>query len=303
MQNIIHYKTKQQLESPNCCFVVFADSKLNFLMNILQIIGVIIVVVLLVIACFPKKKASEYVISYDFQNPTHRMILPDSLKEISGLSFYKNNQLACVNDEKGTVFIYDLLQENVVEQIEIGKNADYEGIEVVDEEIFIMKSNGKIKGFKINGGEERKIDCTHDDVKEYEGLGYNPKTKSLLLATKELKKGKNDKKVIYAYDLEKEVFSKSITISEDMIKDSNGKKAFAPSGIAVHPLTGEIYVISSQGKKLLILSEKGEKLALVELDEKQFQQPEGICFTPNGDLYISSEGEKGDGYILKFSSK
>ena len=272
-------------------------------MNILQIIGVVVIIVLVVIACFPKKKASDYNISYDFQNPTHSINLPKNLKEISGLSFYKENQLACVNDEKGTVFIYDLLQENVVDQIEIGKNADYEGIEVVDEEIFIMKSNGKINGFKINGGEERKIDCTHDDVKEYEGLGYNPKTKSLLLVTKELKKDKNDKKIIFAYDLEKEKLSKNISISEDIIKDSNGKKVFAPSGIAVHPLTGEIYVISSQGKKLLILSEKGEKLALVELNQLLFQQPEGICFTPNGDLYISSEGEKGDGYILKFSSK
>lgn len=272
-------------------------------MNILQIIIVFIVVAILVIACFPKKKKSDYVVSYDFQNPTKSMILPENLKEISGLSFYKDNQLACVNDEKGTVFIYDLLKEQIIEQIEIGKNADYEGIEVVDDEIFIMKSNGKIKGFKINGGEERKIDCTNEDVKEYEGLGYNPTTKSLLLVTKELKKNKNDKKVIYAYDLEKETLAKNISITEDMTRGSDGKKTFAPSGIAVHPLTGELYVISSQGKKLLILSATGEQLVLVELDDKLFRQPEGICFTPNGDLYISSEGEKGDGYILKFSSK
>ena len=272
-------------------------------MNILQIIGVIIVVVLLVIACLPKNKKSDYVVSYDFQNPTKSMILPENLKEISGLSFYKENQLACVNDEKGSVFIYDLQKEDIIKQIEIGKDGDNEGIEVVDEEIFIMKSNGKIKGFKSGSEQERKIDCTHDDVKEYEGLSYNPTTKSLLLVTKELKKDKNDKKVIYAYDLEKETLSKNFSISEDMIRGSDGRKTFAPSGIAVHPLTGELYVVSSQGKKLLILSATGEKLTLVELDEKLFRQPEGICFTPNGDLYISSEGEKGDGYILKFASK
>ncbi len=272
-------------------------------MNILSIVLVVIIVSFLVIACFPKKKKSDYVVSYDLQNPTKSMILPEDLKEISGLSFYKDNQLACVNDEKGNVFIYDLQEESIVEKIEIGKKGDYEGIEVVDDEIFIMKSNGKIKGFKIGREQERKIDCTHDDVKEYEGLSYNPITKSLLLVTKELKKDKNDKKVIYAYDLEKETLTKNISISEDMTRGSNGNKAFAPSGIAVHPLTGELYVISSQGKKLLILSVVGEKLDLVELDEKLFRQPEGICFTPNGDLYISSEGEKGDGYILKFSSK
>jgi uncharacterized protein YjiK len=272
-------------------------------MNILQIALVLIIVVLLVIACFPKKKKSDYIVSYDFQNPTKSMILPENLKEISGLSFYKENQLACVNDEKGNVFIYDLKKEAIVEKIEIGKDGDYEGIEVVDDEIFIMKSNGKIKGFKIGSEQERKIDCTHDDVKEYEGLGYNSTTKSLLLVTKELKKDKNDKKVIYAYDLEKETLTKNIFISEDMTRGNDGKKTFAPSGIAVHPLTGELYVISSQGKKLLILSALGEKLILIALDEKLFRQPEGICFTPNGDLYISSEGDKGDGYILKFVSK
>lgn len=272
-------------------------------MNILSIVFVIIVITIVVVACFPKKKKSDYTVAYDLQNPTKSMILPENLKEISGLSFYKDNQLACVNDEKGNVFIYDLQQEAIVEKIEIGKKGDYEGIEVVDDEIFIMKSNGKIKGFKIGTEEERKIDCSHPDVVEYEGLSYNPSTKSLLLVTKERIKDKNDKKVIYAYDLAKETFTKYISISEDMIKGSDGKKAFAPSGIAVHPLTDELYIISSQGKKLLILSSSGEKLALVELDEKLFRQPEGICFTPTGDLYISSEGTKGDGYILKFASK
>jgi uncharacterized protein YjiK len=272
-------------------------------MNILYIFVAFIIIIVLVVACFPKKKQTDYIVSYDFQNPAKRMELPENLKEISGLSFYKDNQLACVNDEKGNVFIYDLAKQEVVEKIEIGKKGDYEGIEVVDNEVFIMKSNGKIKGFMIGSEQERKIDCTHPDVVEYEGLGYNPKTKSLLLVTKERVKDKNDKKVIYAYDLEKEKFSKSLAIDEDMVKGNDGKKTFAPSGIAVHPLSGEIYVLSSQGKKLLILSENGEKLALLALDESLFVQPEGICFAPNGDLYISSEGNNEDGYILKFSSK
>jgi uncharacterized protein YjiK len=268
-------------------------------MNILQIIIVFIVIALIAIACFPKKKA-DYVLLYDIEKPSVKMELPQKLKEISGLSYYKENRLACVNDEKGTVFIYDLTTQEIVETIDIGKNGDYEGIEVVDDEIFIMKSNGKIKGFKINDSSERKIDCTNEDVKEYEGLGYNPTTNALLLVTKEKEKDKNDKKTIYSYSLETEKFGKYMTITEEMIRGNDGKKTFAPSGIAVHPQTGELYVISSQGKKLLILSPKGEKNDLIELNPQMFLQPEGICFTPNGDLYISSEGDGGNGYILKF---
>jgi uncharacterized protein YjiK len=270
-------------------------------MNIFQALILIFIIALIAIACFPKKKVKKYTFLYEINQPVTKMLLPEDLKEISGLSFYKENRLACVNDEKGTVFIYDLTKQAVVEKIDIGKNADYEGIEVVDDEIFIMKSNGKIKGFKISNSSERKIDCTHEDVKEYEGLGYNASTKSLLLVTKEKEKDKNDKKTIYAYSLETEKFGKYMTINEEMIKGSDGKKAFAPSGIAVHPLTGELYIISSQGKKLLVLSPIGEKNTLIDLNPQIFLQPEGICFTPNGDMYISSEGVGGNGYILKFA--
>jgi uncharacterized protein YjiK len=269
-------------------------------MNFFYAFIAVIVISFFVYACFPKKKQNEYALNYDISNPTLKMLLPENLKEISGLSFYKNNSLACVNDEQGTVFIYDLTSQTISETIDIGKNGDYEGIEVVEDEIFIMKSNGKIKGFKIGSGEERKIDCTYKNVKEYEGLAYNPISKSLLLVTKEQEKDKNDKKTIFSYSLEKRVFSKSITIINDMTIGSDGKKTFAPSGISIHPLTGELYIISSHGKKLLILSPTGEKMALFDLDEKNFIQPEGICFTPNGDLYISSEGRTGEGYILKF---
>ena len=101
-------------------------------MNILQIFIVILVISLVVFACFPKKKAKEYAFRYDIDKPNSRMEMPQNLKEISGLSFYKENQLACVNDEKGTVFIYDLASQKVIETIDIGKNGDYEGIEVVD---------------------------------------------------------------------------------------------------------------------------------------------------------------------------
>jgi len=270
-------------------------------MNISQTILVIIVIVLLVVACFPKKNTNEYLLRYDLNKPKSKMEMPQNLNEISGLSFYKDNQLACVNDEKGTVFIYDLVFQNIIETIDIGKNGDYEGVEVVDDEIFIMKSNGKIKGFKISDGSEREIDCSSKDVKEYEGLSYHPQTGSLLLVTKEKFKDKNDKKTIYAYSLTTEKFEKFLSIDEDMIKGRDGEKTFSPSGIAIHPTTKEIFVISSKGKKLLILSPEGNKNTLIALNPKTFVQPEGICFTPNGDLYISSEGDNSNGFILKFA--
>jgi uncharacterized protein YjiK len=265
--------------------------------------------ILFLYACEPKKqkqnentesKFQPIPIPYHLEMEGERYDLPKKLKEISGLSYYKNNQLACINDEDGKVFIYDLTKKEVVEKIPFGKDGDYEGIEVVGNEVFILKSNGEINSFKIGEAYERTIDCTDPDVIEYEGLGYDPKNKRLLLAAKERVKDKDDKKMIYAYDFDRKVLFKNIAIPQEQITDEANGKDFRPSGIAVNPLTGQYFILASDGKKLLVLSENGQKEALISLDPKVFKQPEGICFSPNGTLFIASEGKDGDGYILAF---
>lgn len=283
----------------------------NQYLLIFAIAGIVFTIIFLY-ACNPKKKNQEenqaeiiqnISLPYDLENPSEKFIMPDKLKEISGLSYFKNNQLACVNDEQGKVFMYDFVKKEVVDKIPFGKDGDYEGIEVVGDEVFILKSNGKLKSFKIGIAYEREIDCSYPDVLEYEGLTYDPKSKNLLLVAKERVKGKDDKKMIYAYDFARKTLFKHIAIPEDKIKDEANGKKFKPSGIAVSPTTGQIFIIAAIGKKLLILAEDGHKEALISLNPKTFVQPEGICFTPNGDLFISSEGKDGNGYILKFSLK
>lgn len=239
-------------------------------------------------------------LQYDFENPTQKISLPNSLQEISGLSFYKNNQLACINDEQGKVFIFDFTKKEISEVIPFGKKGDYEGIEIIENEVFVLKSDGIINSFKIGEPFEREIDCSDPDVLEYEGLSYDPTTGNLLLAAKQRAKDVDNKKMIYAYDFKRKVLFKSIAIPEEKLVGKDGKKSFRPSGIAVHPITQQIFIIASQGKKLLILSKDGAIDALVDLNPSLYKQPEGICFTPNGNLFIASEGDGGDGYILSF---
>ena len=261
-------------------------------------------------ACEPKKKNQErqkdttiqpISIPYNFDAPSEKYDLPDKLKEISGLSYYKTNQLICVNDEQGKIFIYDINDNKIIDKIPFGKDGDYEGVEVVGDEVFVLNSNGKLKGFKIGEAFEREIDCSEPEVLEYEGLGYDPKSNYLLLVAKERTKEVDDKKMVYAYDFERKTLFKHIAIPQEQVMDDANGKDFKPSGIAVHPKTGQIFIIASAGKKLLILSEKGQKEALISLNPKVYRQPEGICFSPNGDLFISSEGKDGDGYILRFA--
>jgi len=84
---------------------------------------------------------------------------------------------------------------------------------------------------------------------------------------------------------------------------SKGDVSFQPSGIAIHPISGNVYVLASVGNLLIVFSREGKMLAIIELKSKYHPQPEGICFSPDGVLYIANEGDNNKGTILKFESK
>ena len=61
--------------------------------------------------------------------------------------------------------------------------------------------------------------------------------------------------------------------------------------------------MTSVGKLLVIADPKGKVEEVFKLDPVMFNQPEGLTFAPNGDLYISNEGGEGIATILKFNYK
>ena len=54
------------------------------------------------------------------------------------------------------------------------------------------------------------------------------------------------------------------------------------------------------GDLLVILNPEGNVLAMIDLDDKLFRQPEGISFDENGMMYISNEGKETRATILAF---
>ena len=266
-------------------------------------------------ACQPgKKKPVETAappvvnapLSYDLANPTQRHKLPNDLREISGLSYYKPGRLACVQDELGVVFIYDLSRKAIVDEHVFGKDGDYEGVEYVGNKLYIMRSDGELyemtptDGVKIlgNSPETKHIKTDLPGKPDMEGLGYDPKLEALLLATKD---GKGTDKIIYFYSLPNKMLFQGIVLKQaDLQTFENSTGEFKPSGIAVHPQTRDYYVLSSAAHQLAVLAPNGKVKSLVSLDEGALPQPEGICFAPDGTLYIASEGKKG--IILEFKA-
>ena len=60
----------------------------------------------------------------------------------------------------------------------------------------------------------------------------------------------------------------------------------------------EILLVDSKVHSLLKMDIKSNVLMFSELDSKKFPQPEGICISPEGNIYISSEGTR-KGYLYK----
>ena len=267
---------------------------------------------------------------YDLERQDARYKLPDYLEEISGLSFIGKRKIACVQDEKAIIYVLNLEQEKIVNKYDFGKDADYEDIAVMDKTAFVLRNDGDIYRIKNFSKKDRKIKKFETPLKEKnntEGLAYDPLSSSLLIACKgspsiDKNKPYEGYKAIYRFDLkEEELMEEPLYLIDleklDSYKDQNAlskfslrvakslrliesETSFQPSGLAIHPIYGDIYIISSVGKLLIILDRHGKVQDVKELSPVKFRQPEGICFSPSGDMYISNEGQGGQGYILKF---
>lgn len=244
---------------------------------------------------------TTYRFPYAVNAPQSVRELPPMLKEVSGLSLYKNEQLACVQDEAGIIYMYDWQAEKITKKVDFQVFDDFEGVEIVDGNGFALTSEGTL--YEITRLTTATIREQIDIGKfaDFEGLGYQSSNNRLLIVPKEkLEKGKL---FIFSYDLETRELKTPFLITNETLKrfckknnikcDIPKKKfPFEPSGIAEHPISKNIYIIASNGKTLCVLSPTGKLLHLQNLDETIYPQPEGITFFENGDLVIASEGEE-----------
>ena len=272
------------------------------------------------------------VFPYRLNQPNAILEMPESLKEISGLSPCANPaHLVAVNDEEGIIYLINKMDGSVVRQIEFWGDGDYEGLEVVGNDAYVIKSNGSlyhVQDFLSDSSRTHKIKSFLNKENDVEGLAFDRQRGCLLVGCKgktadeEKEEELVLKKAIYEFDLgemamkNKPAFLLTLPDIRDYIAhlEAHGEKEklldvfsedaqqlkFSPSAIAVHPRTHNIYVSSSKGKLLLVLDKDGKILHLKKLKKKIHAQPEGICFDPDGTLYIANEGKKDKAVIYKF---
>lgn len=281
----------------------------------------------------PTPMCSEPPFPYEIDAPAITLEMPTELREISGIGFTADyQQLAAVNDELGMIYFLDKKTGGITLTVPFREAGDYEGVEIVGNDAWAVKSNGtmyRIVNFAQPNPVVEKYKSFLNSDNDVEGLAYDPKHNRLLIGCKGKgfdREGTPLNKAIYAFDLatktveDTPAFLLTLPNLDEFIAGSGefdaGEKLeriitaerteirFSPSGIAVHPKTGDVYVTSARGNSLLVLDEKGKILHIEHLKKSLHTQPEGICFDSDGTLYIANEGVDGKpGMVYGFYPK
>jgi len=254
------------------------------------------------------EKNNGNIFSYDLAHPQRKWALPEELKEISGQTWVDNNHLLAIEDLHPVLYLLRLDSNIAVEKTfpfqEItNKKFDMEDIAVVADTAYALWSHGTI--YKITDWQNRpqveEFPTSLSKENNTEGLCFDPVSKKLLIACKnesDLKGEKKSTRSIFEFDLKTNILNDTpflVINKKDFKKVADEKLLFFPSAIAVHPVTHDIYILSTKDNKCMArYNYDGELQSLQFFDKDLMPQPEGICFSPDGTMFISSEGRHGE---------
>jgi hypothetical protein len=137
-----------------------------------------------------------------FPGDKKEWILPKELREISGITFINDYTLACVQDEKGIIFFYDLTKSEIVKQVHFGEKGDYEGIAIAGNTAYIITGDGVLYEV-VNYLADPEVNSYYFNLKkneETEAMCYDPSNERLLIAIKNQKQN-NGFPALFAFDL------------------------------------------------------------------------------------------------------
>lgn len=258
---------------------------------------------------------------YAFDAPDAGFLLPNALEEISGLTMLDERHLGTVQDEDGIVFVLDAETAEVVATHRFGGVGDYEGIAQAGPETVVLRSDGRlfvIEDWRAERSEARTVETgLHADC-DAEGLAFDGAR--LLIACKESPgRGRRGARAVFAFDLSRSeraaepaflIHADSLGVPGGTVLDDRVRRlvrplsdinAFKPSALGIHPVTGQLYVLSSVRKLVAVLDPDGALAAVWPLPDRHLPQPEGLAFLPDGTLWIASEAAGGRPTLLQFS--
>lgn len=287
------------------------------------------VIALALFSCSPSFTNSEKTIGYTLAAPDANFVLPDILREISGLTSIDTTSFACIQDENGILFIYDAIKNKIKTQYNFNTDGDYEEIARAGKSLYILRSDGTL--FEISDYESKDFKLTSYttgiSAKNNEGLCYDPENNRLLIAAKgkiDNRTEHKDKRLIYGFNLKTKTLSeepafdfslhaiKQFAVNHNISLPTKTKKdgettelvlKFRTSAICIHPITKKLFLLSASDHLLFIFSMDGNLEHIERLNPKLFNKAEGITFFENGDMLITNEGQDKKPTLLRFNYK
>ena len=197
--------------------------------------------------------------------------------------------------------------------MKFASKGDYEDLGIFHDKVFVLKSNGSLYSFPFSESVKEESDQVKERKRvvpkgEYESLYVDPESNKLYILCKNCPVDKKNKQVtgyILDYDASLDSLAGLDSFKVDLtkLKDINArlKTSSSPSALTKNPDTKEWYILSSANKLLIVTDEHWKIKAAHKLNSSTFNQPEGLAFDKDLNLYISNEGDEiTDGNILKF---
>lgn len=248
-------------------------------------------------------------ITYDLSKPVQSWNLPEVLKEISGNAWVDNNHLLVIEDLHPVLYLMRLdkgaatIEKQIPFKPVSDKKFDIEDIAISGNTAYALWSHGTV--YKIDNWRMQpsvtEWETGLDKANNTEGLTIDPTSGNLLVACKNESGVDDEKKSARSvYELNAQTGKLNndpflVIEKKEIMKVAGDKLAFYPSAIAVHPATHDIYVLSTKETKCMVqYSHDGKIKGFQMIDKEIMPQPEGMCFAPDGTLFISTEGRHGE---------
>ena len=228
--------------------------------------------------------------------------LPGRLEEISGLAMTRDHRLLAHNDEAGVIYELDYRRGSILKTFALTDMVkpvadDFEGIAAVEDQIYLATSSGRLYECREGTAGQSVLfnvyttgigrDC------EIEALAYDAKQRMLLLMCKNSRSAaRQNQLTIYRWSIDAKQLSEdahTVIPVIDFARHIKGKK-FQPSGIELHPASGNYFVVAARQQAIAELTPAGQILAVRQFSAPWHRQVEGITFAADSTLIVADEG-------------
>lgn len=240
--------------------------------------------------------------------PSRILVLPSSLREISGLAVSADGRLFAHDDEVSMVYQLDPADGKIVKRFDVvtdrwfGKGRiedDFEDIAIAGSRFFLVTGKGTIYEFREGQNGEKVQAVTYrtglGKHHEVEGLCYDPPSRSLLLSCKGIsaKAGRKGERPVYSFSIASMALLEQprFVLDAALITTQAGIRNFRPSAITRNPRSGSFFVLSSTSRLVAeIEPQSGTIIGVRKLPSQYHPQPEGIAFIRDNSMFIGNEG-------------